>query len=93
MYPAAPRAAICLYDHIQDLFCKRDDDPAGQRQKSVGTGTGIVRLHRQSHLHDAKPQQDQPDGSDQAEDKRGQIVHRGNRIACRKAGGCTNRAG
>lgn len=39
-------------------------------------------LHGQTNLHDAKPQQDQPDGSYQAEDKRGQIVHRGNRIPC-----------
>ena len=68
--------------HIQDLFCKGDNDPAGQGQKTIRPLAGIMRLHRQAHLHDAKSQQDQSNGSDQAEDEIGQVIDCLDRISC-----------
>lgn len=60
-------------NHIQYLLRKGDDDPAGQGQKPVGALRGIVRFQRESDLHDAESQQNETDGSDQAEDEGGQI--------------------
>ena len=71
--------------HIQDLFCKGDDDPTCQGEKPVCPLAGIMRLHRQADLHDAKSQQDQSNGSDQAEDEIGQVVDCLDRITGRIA--------
>ena len=66
---------LLSHDHIQNLLREGDDDPAGQGQKPIGALRRIVGFQRESDLHDAKPQQDQSDGSDQAEDEGRQIVH------------------
>ena len=77
-------------DHIQDLFRKRDDDPASQGQKAVCPLAWVMGLQRQPDLHDAKSQQYQSDGPDQAEDKIGQIVDCRDWISRRIADTCAD---
>ena len=72
-------------NHIQYLFCERDNNSTCQGQKPVRSLTRVMRLQRQAYLHDAKSKQNQSDGSDQAEDEVGQIVDCLNRIPCRIA--------
>ena len=88
-----PIIFLCILagDHGQDFFGEGDDDAAGQGQEAVGSLAGIVGLQGKTHLHDAPTQQDQTDGTDQAEDELTEIVHHSQRI--RAGGGDGNRQG
>lgn len=57
------------YNHIQNLFSECDDDSACQSQKAICSLARVMRLQRQTDLHDTKSQQNQSDGSDQTEDE------------------------
>ena len=78
------------HNHIQDLFGKSDDDPASQGQKPIGPLAWVMRFQRQSDLHNTKAQQNQTNGSDQAENEIGQVVHYANWISSRIADACAN---
>ena len=56
-----------LCRHI--CYCKGDNDTARQSEKAVGTLGRVVRLERQTDLHDAPAQQDQAHRTDEAEDE------------------------
>jgi len=74
-------------DQGQDLLGEGDDDAACQGQEAVGTLRGIVGLQGQAHLNNAPAQQDQADGTDQAEDELTQVIHHSQRIAGSGSGG------
>ena len=72
---------ILTGDQGQDFLGEGDDDATGQGQEAVGALRGIVGLQGQANLDDAPAQQDQADGTDQAEDEVAQVVHNGQGIA------------
>lgn len=51
----------------QDLLRKCNDNPTRHSEDTVGPLAGIVALERQTDLENAEAQQDQTDGSNQAE--------------------------
>ena len=53
----------------QDLLRKCNDNPTRHSEDTVGPLAGIVALERQTDLENAEAQQDQTDGSNQAEYK------------------------
>lgn len=48
----------------QNLLCKRNDNAAGQSEKTVGPLAGVVGFQRQTDLHHAESQQDHTHGAD-----------------------------
>ena len=80
-------------NHGQDFLGEGDDDAAGQGQEAVGALAGIMGLEGQTHLHDAPAQQDQANGTDQAEDELTKVVHHSQRIAAGGRNGDRQSAG
>ena len=80
-------------NHGQDFLGEGDDDAAGQSQEAIGTLTGIVGLEGEAHLHDAPAQQDQADGTDQAEDELTEVIDHSQRIAAGGRNGDRQSAG
>ena len=72
-------------DQVEDLLGKGDDDTARKGQETVRSLRRIVGLQGQTDLHDAEAQQDKPDGTDQTEDKGGQVIDNGNGVAGSKS--------
>lgn len=72
-------------NQVENLLGKGDDDTACESEKAVRSLRGIVGLQGQTDLHNAKAQQDKSDGTDQTEDKGGQVVDNGNGIASSKS--------
>lgn len=61
-------------DERQDLLGEGDDDTAGDGQHTVGTGRGIVGLERDTELQYAEAEKYDTYGSDEPEDKIGEVV-------------------
>ena len=56
-------------NRARHFFCKRNDQPARKREKSLTALAGVVALQRKTNLHNAPAEQNQPDGADQGKDK------------------------
>ena len=52
----------------QDLLRKCNDNPACHSEDAIGPLAGIMAFQRQTDLENAEAQQDQTDGSNQAEE-------------------------
>ena len=52
-------------DKGQNLFCKRNDDAAGQGEETVGALARVMAFQRKADLHNAEAEQDKADGADQ----------------------------
>lgn len=81
-----PFCNLSAGDHVQDLFCERDDDATGQGEEAIGTLARIMAGKRETDLDDAPTQQDQAHRANQSEDKLGQIVDDGDGIGVRIGG-------
>ena len=75
----------------QDLLRKCNDNPASHGEDAIGPLAGIVAFQRQTDLENAKAQQDQTDGSNQAEYKVREVIDHGQRVCLRKYGGAEHR--
>ena len=72
-------------DQVENLLGKGDDDTACESQETVRSLRGVVGLQGQTNLHDTEAQQDKSDGTDQTENKGGQVVDNGNGVAGSKS--------
>ena len=61
------------------------DDAARKGQETVRSLRRIVGLQGQTDLHNAKAQQDKSNRTDQTENKGGQVIDNGNRVAGSKS--------
>lgn len=68
-------------NEVEDLLGEGDNDTTRKSQEAVGSLRGIVGLERKTDLHNTEAEQDKTDGSDQPEDKAGQIVDDRNGVA------------
>ena len=75
----------------QDLLCKCNDNPACHSEDTIGPLAGIVAFHRQTDLENAEAQQNQADGSNQAEYKVREVVDYGQRVCLREYRGAEHR--
>ena len=81
-----PFCNLSAGDHVQDLFCERDDDATGQGEEAIGTLARIMAGKRETNLDDAPTQQDQAHRANQSEDELRQVVDDGDGIAVRIGG-------
>ena len=57
---------LCLAsDQVEDLLGEGDHDAARHGEHTIGALGGIVTLEGQTHLQDAKAQQDESNGTDE----------------------------
>lgn len=85
MIGGTPPVRLSSRNERQNFFCKGDDNTAGNGKETVGSLRRVVAFERETDLHDTESEQDQTDGTNQAEDKVGQIVdYRQRVIACGK---------
>ena len=82
---------LSLSNQRQDLLRKCNDNPACHSEDTIGPLAGIVALERQTDLENAKAQQDQADGANQAEYKVRKVVDNCQRIGLCKHGGAEHR--
>lgn len=75
----------------QDFLRKCNDNPACHSENTIGPLAGVVAFQRQTDLEDAEAQQDQTDGSNQAEYKVRKVVDNCQRIGLCKHGGAEHR--
>lgn len=68
-------------DEVQDLLGEGNDDAASKGQEAVGTLGRVMGLQRQTDLNNAPAQQNEADCTDQPEDKGGQVIDHGERVA------------
>lgn len=62
------------YDQIQNFLGKGDYNAACKRQKAVAALAGVMALKGHTDLHHTPAQNDQADGTDQAEDEAAQVI-------------------
>lgn len=79
-----PEGCTLTHNQVKDFLSERDNDSACKCKESIGSLRGVMALERKSHLHDAKPKQNQSYCSYQAEDKVRQVVYYRYRVTCCK---------
>ena len=89
--PSRKALSLTTSNQRQDFLRKCNDNPACHSEDTIGPLAGIVAFQRQTDLENAEAQQDQTDGSNQAEYKVRKVVDHRQRVGFCKYRGAEHR--